>query len=311
MEFKYMLVGKEFYGNLVKFEQKVEEEGENEERAFSRMATMDKQGRRDTAKAKEEPSTTWYCDKFDTLVNQDRENIDLNLNLRSLNRGQEFKIPTQRSLVVEFMKVLSLAHQCEPESFVDHDGNKRRFYNGPSPDEVALVEFASSQSFECLQSDDSIIRMQAPSLNMVYPKMDEDQMSSSRQALVFEVIRKMEFTSDRKRMSVLLRDPTDGKLKLLVKGADSIINERIDQASIDAEVTKRTEWFLDVASRQGLRTLLMAMKVVDEAEKDEFLRKCQEAENDIANRDAKLETVYSAFERNLSLIGATAVEDRL
>ena len=38
----------------------------------------------------------------------------------------------------------------------------------------------------------------------------------------------MDFNSDRKRMSVLLRDPQDKKLKLLIKGADSIIKSRLD-----------------------------------------------------------------------------------
>ena len=37
----------------------------------------------------------------------------------------------------------------------------------------------------------------------------------------------IEFTSDRKRMSVLIQDPNDGKIKLLVKGADSIIKARL------------------------------------------------------------------------------------
>jgi magnesium-transporting ATPase (P-type) len=44
----------------------------------------------------------------------------------------------------------------------------------------------------------------------------------------FEVFRKMEFNSDRKRMSILCRDPDDGYFKLYVKGADSIIKERLD-----------------------------------------------------------------------------------
>lgn len=39
----------------------------------------------------------------------------------------------------------------------------------------------------------------------------------------------MEFNSDRKRMSVLLRDPNDGKIKLWMKGADSIMLSRIDK----------------------------------------------------------------------------------
>jgi magnesium-transporting ATPase (P-type) len=44
----------------------------------------------------------------------------------------------------------------------------------------------------------------------------------------FEVFRRMEFNSDRKRMSILCRDPDDGYFKLYVKGADSIIKERLD-----------------------------------------------------------------------------------
>lgn len=51
----------------------------------------------------------------------------------------------------------------------------------------------------------------------------------------YEVFRKMDFNSDRKRMSVLLRDPIDGKIKLLIKGADSIIKERLDKNQFPAE----------------------------------------------------------------------------
>ena len=55
----------------------------------------------------------------------------------------------------------------------------------------------------------------------------------------------------------------------------------------------------------------MGMKIVTEREKDEFLRKCLEAERDINNKDILLDKVYSDFEREIVLIGATAVEDRL
>jgi len=73
----------------------------------------------------------------------------------------------------------------------------------------------------------------------------------------------MEFNSDRKRMSVLLRDPTDGKIKLFIKGADSIIKDRLDRNQFPSNIEKRTEWFLDTASKQGLRTLLMGMRVIE------------------------------------------------
>jgi magnesium-transporting ATPase (P-type) len=39
----------------------------------------------------------------------------------------------------------------------------------------------------------------------------------------------MEFNSDRKRMSILIRDPEDKKIKLYTKGADSIIKSRLDK----------------------------------------------------------------------------------
>jgi len=54
--------------------------------------------------------------------------------------------------------------------------------------------------------------------------------------LEFEVFRRMDFNSDRKRMSIVLRDPDDGHFKLYCKGADSIIKERLDPAQLDAEM---------------------------------------------------------------------------
>jgi len=57
----------------------------------------------------------------------------------------------------------------------------------------------------------------------------------------------MDFTSDRKRMSVLIEDPNDGKIKLLVKGADSIIKARLGQLS--PAQNEATESFLNTASK--------------------------------------------------------------
>ena len=76
----------------------------------------------------------------------------------------------------------------------------------------------------------------------------------------------MEFNSDRKRMSILVRDPTDHKIKLFIKGADSIIKSRLDMNQLSQRIQQKTEWFLDTSSKQGLRTLLMGMRVIEEKE---------------------------------------------
>lgn len=77
------------------------------------------------------------------------------------------------------------------------------------------------------------------------------------------------------------------------------------------EVDDKIEWFLNTASKQGLRTLLMGMRVVEESEADQFMKDCARAEKNLANREQSLEKVFDLFERDIVLIGATAVEDRL
>lgn len=186
---------------------------------------------------------------------------------------------------------------CDVESLKDEE----LFYNGPSPDEVALVEFASSQNFKCTYNSDEMIKM----------KSNFNNKDGTETEYKFEIFRKMEFNSDRKRMSVLLRDPNDGKIKLLIKGADSIILARVDNKQYPKKIQQKIQWFLNSASKQGLRTLLMGMKVVEDKELNRFLRACEEAERDIVNKEANLEKVYDQFERNIIVLGATAVEDKL
>ena len=69
--------------------------------------------------------------------------------------------------------------------------------------------------------------------------------------------------------------------------------------------------FLNKASAKGLRTLLMAMRVIDQEEFRQFNESVLEAEKDIMNRDKRLAYIYDEFETGLVLLGATAVEDRL
>ena len=60
-------------------------------------------------------------------------------------------------------------------------------------------------------------------------------------------------------MSVVVRDPRDGRIKLFIKGADSFIKKRLapkQRLNLDLEVEK--------CSKIGLRTLLVGMRIVSE-----------------------------------------------
>ena len=138
-------------------------------------------------------------------------------------------------------------------------------------------------------------------------------MKSSQEPLKLELLKKIEFNSDRKRMSILVRDPTDGLIKLYIKGADSIILDRLSREpeKNDENTMSYVKKFVDYSSCIGLRALLVAVKVLDEDELYQFNQDVEKADSNIENRDANMAKVFDLFERDLTLIGATAVEDRL
>lgn len=55
---------------------------------------------------------------------------------------------------------------CVAETFTDKQGKSKKFYNGTSPDEVALVEFASNMRFYCTSSNDHEVRMKSKTNNV-------------------------------------------------------------------------------------------------------------------------------------------------
>lgn len=65
----------------------------------------------------------------------------------------------------------------------------------------------------------------------------------------------------RKRMTVIVRTP-EGKIKVMCKGADSIIEERLSQSENNSELIQHTNKYLDKYAGEGLRTLLLAEKEI-------------------------------------------------
>jgi phospholipid-translocating ATPase len=90
----------------------------------------------------------------------------------------------------------------------------------------------------------------------------------------FEILHLFEFNSDRKRMSVIVRDP-NGIIKMYTKGADSIIKARLDPES-PQPFLKTNQKALNHFSKKGLRTLLVAMRVIDPSEYEEIRAKWRE-----------------------------------
>lgn len=61
----------------------------------------------------------------------------------------------------------------------------------------------------------------------------------------------------------------------------------------------------------GLRTLVIAQKVLTEDQVNQFLNQYQEASQRLRNREKAIQSVLHEFENDLELLGVTGVEDKL
>ncbi|VDN06665.1 unnamed protein product [Thelazia callipaeda] len=125
----------------------------------------------------------------------------------------------------------------------------------------------------------------------------------------YDILNVLEFTSSRKRMGVVVRCP-DGKLKLYIKGADTVIFPRLSTNSNKHLSDKTIEHLIDFANL-GLRTLCMAMCVLTKQEYDEWEPGFHQASLALEKREVLIEREAEKIEKNLILLGASAIEDRL
>ena len=85
--------------------------------------------------------------------------------------------------------------------------------------------------------------------------------------LEYEVLHVLEFSSERKRMSVIVKERSEGKIILYCKGADSVINNRLVHTELEGPATRNmsiqieTQEHLDQYAMLGLRTLCLAKRV--------------------------------------------------
>uniref|UniRef100_A0A8C4W2Y8 Phospholipid-transporting ATPase n=1 Tax=Gopherus evgoodei TaxID=1825980 RepID=A0A8C4W2Y8_9SAUR len=98
------------------------------------------------------------------------------------------------------------------------------------------------------------------------------------------------------------------KLRLYCKGADTVIYDRLAESSKYKEITLK---HLEQFATEGLRTLCFAVTEISESEYQEWLDVYHRASTSIQNRALKLEESYELVEKNLQLLGATAIEDKL
>ncbi|NWT61401.1 AT8B2 ATPase, partial [Erythrocercus mccallii] len=189
--------------------------------------------------------------------------------------------------VHEFFRLLSLCHTVMSEEKSEGE----LLYKAQSPDEGALVTAARNFGF--------VFRSRTPKTITVH---------ELGQAITYQLLAILDFNNIRKRMSVIVRSP-EGKIRLYCKGADTILLERLHP--VNQDLTSITTDHLNEYAGEGLRTLVLAYKDLEESYYKDWSERLHQASSAPEACEDHLARLYDEVEHDMMLLGATAIEDKL
>ncbi|KAF1788353.1 P-type ATPase, N-terminal [Phytophthora cactorum] len=195
-----------------------------------------------------------------------------------LERDNDARLhPEQAARIHDFFVHLAVCHSVVRETLSENDAGTG--FSASSPDELALVSGANYFGYSFLARRNGEVAISVP---------------GKREEVVYELLEMVDFTSTRKRMSVVVRTP-DKRVMLLTKGADSVIFPR--PAIVDTTLAH-----LERYATEGLRTLVIAQKELSQTPMLSGLKR---------GEPNRIEELEEQLEQGLELMGATAIEDRL
>ncbi|WFD31526.1 P-type phospholipid transporter [Malassezia sp. CBS 17886] len=187
--------------------------------------------------------------------------------------------------VHDVVLALALCHNVTP--VVNEDGSVT--YQASSPDEVAIVLWTASVGLTLAARDQRSITLRTP----------------ENATLMFDILEMFPFTSEKKRMGIVVRDRATGEVTFYLKGADVVM----------ARIVTHNDWLDEECgnmAREGLRTLVVARRRLSEESWSLFERAYSAARVQVAQRDEAMGAVVAAhLEQNMELLGLTGVEDKL
>ncbi|KAL3324077.1 hypothetical protein AABB24_038316 [Solanum stoloniferum] len=174
---------------------------------------------------------------------------------------------------------------------------------------VPVQSKAGAVSYKAQSQDEEALVRAAARLNMVFLEKKGNILDINFNASLvqYEVLDTLEFTSERKRMSVLVRDCQNGNIILLSKGADEAILPH-------AHAGQQTRIFAEAVEQYaqlGLRTLCLAWRDLEEEEYHEWSLLFKEANSSLVDREWRVAEVCQRIEHGFEIIGVAAIEDRL
>ena len=276
MQFKYCVIGDVCYQYL----RGTKDETTKEQQEFREQENIIPFEKYDMYKATKGSNQNLTGSSYKGFILQSDRDPNVSLNLED-----------SKDLIENYWLALSLCHSCSVQ--INENGEEE--YVCVSHDSIELVKTAKSQGFHLTKNDNA-------SIKKIILGGDDNNFKE------IELLQLIEFSSDRKRETVIVKD--NGIIKLYCKGADSIIKARTSP-NTHPQILKQGEYYVDKFSKHGFRTLFISMKVLSQTEYDNFAQELKIASTSLDNKEELCAQAYEKVENNLYIIGATIVEDKL
>ena len=166
-------------------------------------------------------------------------------------------------------------------------------YQTSSPDELALVEGAAKMGYRLISKSSNFLTIQI----------------KSHEPEKWYTLIEFPFDSTRKRMSLIVKNSATNQHLILTKGADSSMIPRLRHDDLGIF---KIEGHLNEFSLMGLRTLVMGQKEITQKEYEDIY--CEYESIRISKdrgKEKKLNKLFDLVEKNLFLVGCSAIEDKL
>ncbi|KAH9709257.1 phospholipid-transporting ATPase 3 [Citrus sinensis] len=195
----------------------------------------------------------------------------------------------------EFFRCLAICHTVLPEG---DESPEKITYQAASPDEAALVIAAKNFGF--------FFYRRTPT--MIYVRESHVEKMGKMQDVCYEILNVLEF--NRWAYVLALGKENDPWPEICFsQGADSVIYERLADGNEDLK--KVTREHLEQFGSSGLRTLCLAYRDLSPDMYERWNEKFIQAKSSLRDREQKLDEVAELIEKDLTLIGCTAIEDKL
>ncbi|XP_059634389.1 probable phospholipid-transporting ATPase 5 [Cornus florida] len=194
-----------------------------------------------------------------------------------------------------FFRVMALCHTGIP---VGDDQTDKLKYEAESPEEAAFLIASQEFGFKFYRRTQSVMLLK-----------ELDPSSGLEVEREYKLLNLLEYCSTRKRMSVIVSDE-DGQIFLLCKGADNIIFDRLADNGRTYQLA--TSMHLSNYAEDGLRTMAFAYRIIEATEYEQWNSIFTKAKATIGpQREELLMSASEMIEKDLILLGAVAVEDKL